>query len=62
MIRLLIMPLFVRIVRTIARKASPEIRGEVIAFVKNWEGHCRKTPNKWDDILVDLVKAILSIK
>jgi len=61
MIRLL-MPLIIRMISVVARKATPEIRTQLIEFVATWEVECKKTPNKWDDILVDVVKGILQVK
>ena len=54
-------PLFIRILRIIVRKSSPAIRKEVCDFVLEWEKKAKATPNKVDDILADLIKAILII-
>lgn len=40
---------------------SPEIRKAVIEFVKQLEVQAKATPNKWDDIFVGLLKAVLVI-
>jgi len=55
-------PVAVRIVRAVVRKSTPEIRKEIEDFVLKWEQKARATPNKWDDILVELVKGILLMK
>lgn len=56
------LPVIIRIAASVARKATPEIRQQLIEFVAKWEVECRKTPNKWDDIFVDIVKGVLQIK
>lgn len=40
---------------------SPELRKAVIEFVAQLEEQAKKTPNKWDDILVGLLKGVLRI-
>jgi len=40
---------------------SPEIRKAIIDFVNMLEEQAKQTPNKWDDILVGLLKAALHI-
>ena len=55
-------PLLVRILRIIIRKSTPAIRKEICDFVREWEQKAKATPNKVDDVLAELVKAILVMK
>jgi len=41
---------------------SPELRKAVVEFVQQLEEQAKKTPNKWDDILVGILKGILQVK
>jgi len=58
----LLLPTAIRIVASIVKKASPEIRKEIVDFVLVWEKKCKATKNQVDDILVMAVKGILDIK
>ena len=57
----ILLPLIVRLAAVVARKATPEIRQEIVDFVLEWEVRAKATPNKWDDILVGVAKGIFSM-
>ncbi|MCP3678964.1 MAG: hypothetical protein GY782_01170 [Gammaproteobacteria bacterium] len=40
---------------------TPELRKAVVEFVAQLEKQAKATPNKWDDIFVGLLKAVLVI-
>jgi hypothetical protein len=40
---------------------SPEIRKAIVQFVQQLEEQAKATPNKWDDILVGILKSALQI-
>ena len=52
----------VKIVGTVVKKASPEIRKEILKYVKQLEVKAKATPNKWDDVLIVLLKTVLDAK
>lgn len=54
----LIAPIFVAILNVV----SPQLRKIIVDFVKKLEVEAEKTPNKFDDELVELVKYLLVIK
>ena len=42
--------------------ATPEIRTGVIQLLDKLEEQAKKTPNPWDDILIGLLKTIMTGK
>lgn len=49
------------LVQQILSVISPEIRTAVVEFVAQLEIQAKATPNRWDDILVGLLKTALNI-
>ena len=41
---------------------SPEIRKMADKFIRDFDVKAKATPNIWDDVLVDLLKAIFNVK
>ena len=39
---------------------SPEIKKAIIEFVNKLDEMAKKTPNKWDDIAVDILKSVIN--
>ena len=62
MIAKILLPVAVKIVSIVAKKATPEIRQEIEEFVVKWEKHAKETPNPWDDIIVDVVKGVFKMR
>lgn len=57
----ILLPLALKVIGGIVKKATPEIRVEVEKFVLNLEEKASATPNDIDDILVKALKGILGI-
>ena len=51
-----------RIISMVFSVMTPELRESMVAFVNTMTANAKKTPNTWDDIFVDVLKSILSIK
>ena len=58
----LLLPLAIRIAAKVAKKVTPELRGELEEYVLLWAIKAAETPNKIDDIAVDMLKGILGMK
>ena len=48
-----------RFIPLILSVISPEIKKLVADFLVQLEANAKKTPNPWDDMLVDLLKTII---
>lgn len=49
-----------QIITMVVGVASPEIRTGVLQLLNKLEEQAKKTPNPWDDILVGLLKTIMT--
>jgi len=56
-----IVALLLTVLGAIVGVATPEIRALVKKDIAGWEQAASKTPNKFDDILVQLVKGLLGM-
>jgi len=50
------------VIKQVFKRLSPVIRGKIEHFVLALEADARETTNPWDDLAVDLIKAILDIE
>lgn len=50
------------IIKIILDAISPQLRNLIVEFVRNLSAHADKTPNPWDNVLVDILKILLDIK
>lgn len=51
-----------RLIALVVANASPAIREFLMVSLNKLEADAKKTANKWDDILVGLLKALVSGK
>lgn len=45
----------------IIEAVTPELRDDLVAVIQRWGQKAYATPNKWDDVLVDVISALLGI-
>lgn len=50
------------ILKNVAKKATPQLRGIFIDSVRKLELYAKGTDNPYDDILVTILKAVLELK
>jgi len=48
-----------RLIAMVVSVASPELRKSLEDLITTLEVQAKKTPNKWDDLLVGMLKALL---
>jgi hypothetical protein len=53
--------LLIPILMQIMKLMTPVLREELVTFIKGWTERAYATPNKWDDVAVKLVAAILAV-
>jgi hypothetical protein len=53
--------LLIPILMQIMKLMTPVLREELVTFIKGWTERAYATPNKWDDVAVKLVAAILTV-
>ena len=53
--------LLIPILMQILKMMTPTLRAELVTFIQGWTERAYATPNKWDDVAVKLVAAILSV-
>ena len=51
-----------KVICGVVKKASPEIRKQILLFVVELDKKAKSTPNKWDDVLVTILKAVMGKK
>jgi len=54
--------ILVKIIETAINKMSPQLRAAIKELITKLDNVAKTTPNPWDDIIVDLCKAILDIE
>jgi len=57
-----LLAIFLKILPTLIENVSPALREVVVSYIKELEKAAQKSNNKFDDLLVSLLKAIFDIK
>ncbi len=57
-----LLAIFLRVLPTLIENISPALREIIVNYIKELEKAAQKSDNRFDDLLVDLLKAIFDIK
>ena len=49
------------VLKTVAQKATPEIREEFKRHLDEWQDRCEATPNPFDDLLVFIIRGLIGL-
>ena len=52
--------LLLKLFRLVIGQASPQIREAICSMLNDLEVKAKETPNPWDDVIVQLAKAVLA--
>ena len=49
-----------KLIRLVITNLSPQLLAFIREQIPTWEAKAKETPNPWDDLVVDLVKALFA--
>jgi hypothetical protein len=55
------LPYIIKYLRELILKMSGSARKKLIIAVRNFEDDCKRTDNRYDDIMADLLKGLLGV-
>lgn len=49
-----------KLAQQVIQQVSPELKKLICESINTWEAKAKETPSPWDDIVVELLKALFS--